>query len=167
MEQKRQIIQKESGKIVGNVGGALAGVASGVLDVGASVVSAGLGVVAGGIGSSGEKEDFILSTAKNTVTGYSLGETGYTRTKNSFVVNQTAAAVRNIGGRIADSRPGQSVRSKVSEAFNNAVYNGKRMNSMSGDDFVENKRAQAARRSSTGGVSFEDLAKKDSNGTNN
>lgn len=167
MEQKRQIIQKESGKIVGNVGGALAGVASGVLDVGASVVSAGLGVVAGGIGSSGKKEDFILSTAKNTVTGYSLGETGYTRTKNSFLVNQTVAAGRNIGGRIADSRPGQSVRSKVSEAFNNAVYNGKRMNSMSGDDFVENKRVQAARRSSTGGVSFEDLAKKDSNGTNN
>ena len=167
MEQKRQIIQKESGKIVGNVGGALAGAASGVLDVGASVVSAGLGVVAGGIGSSGKKEDFILSTAKNTVTGYSLGETGYTRAKNSFVVNQTVAAGRNIGGRIADSRPGQSVRSKVSEAFNNAVYNGKRMNSMSGDDFVENKRAQAARRSSTGGVSFEDLAKKDSNGTNN
>lgn len=165
MEQKRQKIENESGKIVGNIGGAVAGVASGVLDVGATVVSAGLGVVAGGIGSSGKKEDFILSTAKNTVTGYSLGETGYTRVKNSFVVNQAATAGKNIGSRIADSRPGQSVRSRVSEAFNNAVYNGKRTTSMSGNDFVENKRAQAVRRSSTGGVSFEDLAKKDSNGT--
>lgn len=162
LDRTRQSMNKEGYSIVSGVGKAAGNLALGALDVGASVAGVAFAATTAGVGSSGKKDDFILSSANSALTGYSLAEGAYSK-----LGGKAGQVTKNVGNQISGSRFATASKGTVSKAIENAIYNGRSSGSMTtGNDYVERKKAQAARRSSTGGVSFADLSSKKTDDTN-
>ena len=170
MQERRNEIHNEGRTIRRDAAYTIKNAAYTLLDVGADAASISVGLAMGGVGSSGSKNgDFMESSATNALVGYNLANGLYEKaTKHVGALGQRANDSKRILERTDAIRPIVREKNNLARKFEDAfIYNGRKVDDVSGSEYMGNMRRQAAKRTSTGGVSFEELSKQNSNVSGN
>ncbi len=170
MQERRNEIHNEGRTIRRDAAYTIKNAAYTLLDVGADAASISVGLAMGGVGSSGSKNgDFMESSATNALVGYNLANGLYEKaTKHVGALGQRANDSKRRLEKTDAIRPIVREKNNLARKFEDAfIYNGREVDDVSGSEYMGNMRRQAAKRTSTGGVSFEELSKQNSNVSGN
>lgn len=170
MQERRNEIHNEGRTIRRDVAYTIKNAAYTLLDAGADAASISVGLAMGGVGSSGSKNgDFMGSSATNALVGYNLANGLYEKaTKHVGALGQRANDSKRRLEKTDAIRPIVREKNNLARKFEDAfIYNGREVDDVSGSEYMGNMRKQVAKRTSTGGVSFEELSKQNSNVSGN
>lgn len=170
MQERRNEIHNEGRTIRRDAAYTIKNAAYTLLDAGADAASISVGLAMGGVGSSGSKNgDFMGSSATNALVGYNLANGLYEKaTKHVGALGQRANDSKRRLEKTDAIRPIVREKNNLARKFEDAfIYNGREVDDVSGSEYMGNMRRQAAKRTSTGGVSFEELSKQNSNVSGN
>lgn len=170
MQERRNEIHNEGRTIRRDVAYTIKNAAYTLLDAGVDAASISVGLTMGGVGSSGSKNgDFMESSATNALVGYNLVSGSYEKvSKHVGALGQRANDSKRILEKTEIMRPIVTGKNNLARKFEDAfIYNGRKVDDVSGSEYMGNMRRQAAKRTSTGGVSFEELSKQNSNVSGN